>query len=524
MTKVTSGARWQLGGVLAGLVVLSVPESLAAQTRVIIDRPPPTLTVAPTAPAGAPPTSVRAGATPTSINLKWICPPEATGYEVFATPTGGAQVKLTPTPIGPQCVQDFAVTLQSDPRLPAPTTTAYLSGFNHTGLRNGSEYTYVVRALYANGAMGDAAISARTAAWPVPTNARASATPSSATLSWSATAGAVGYHLLRQLAGEAALRQITTMPIVATSHVDNGLPPNVAFTYVVRAVFPDGAQTDSPPITGQTPPLPAPMSFQARAVDQVVSLSWGAVSGATGYHVFRQRQGEPSFAQITAAPIVTTTFEDRGLPLAQTHRYYVQAVNGLPAAALSVVPGRPVDLIASASRGNPGVSFRWSGTTSAKSIAFTRAPSAAGPFVLTRLASNELKNWATDYEGVVGATNYYKFIFSYETGLVESDVIAVPIGPAPAGITDLTATSPGPGTAVLRWNCAPEAKHYTIMRGKATEAMAWIKDPSTGRPLQITKCEFTDSGLWNDTRYRYQVIANYGDTSLTWYIEVTIAP
>ena len=92
---------------------------------------------------------------PTQVALHWNCVKESTGYEVFVAMNGGASVKITPTPLNPNCVQDLA---QVNPALLVPSSTpvtTYSTGFSQGGLTPANDYTYVVRALYANGGPAD---------------------------------------------------------------------------------------------------------------------------------------------------------------------------------------------------------------------------------------------------------------------------------------------------------------------------------------------------------------------------------
>jgi poly(3-hydroxybutyrate) depolymerase len=77
-------------------------------------------------------------------------------------------------------------------------------------------------------------------------------------------------------------------------------------------------------IAGDAPPasLAAPTGVTAVAVtDTSVSLSWGAVSGAAGYNVYRND------ARVTASPVNATTFNDTGLAAGSRLSYVVRAVD-----------------------------------------------------------------------------------------------------------------------------------------------------------------------------------------------------
>ena len=184
--------------------------------------------------AGPRPTGFGAGATSTSIRLVWICPQGALGYEVYATPKGGAPIKLTQTPIGPQCLGNLS--LPQDPRLPAPpqpTSGSYRSGYNHLGLAPAAEFVYVVRALYPSGFADSEPLTARTL-WPAPTGFVASLVGRSASLQWNPVKrGPSGYFVFRKMEGQSGFQPMTAAPLVATSYNDNtDLPPGQHAYYV----------------------------------------------------------------------------------------------------------------------------------------------------------------------------------------------------------------------------------------------------------------------------------------------------
>ena len=184
--------------------------------------------------AGPRPTGFGAGATSTSIRLVWICPQGALGYEVYATPQGGAPIKLTQTPIGPQCLGNLP--LPQDPRLPAlpqPTAGSYRSGYTHLGLAPAAEFVYVVRALYPSGFADSEPLTARTL-WPAPTGFVASLVGRSASLQWAPVKrGPSGYFVFRKMEGQSGFQPMTAAPIAATSYNDNtDLPPGQHAYYV----------------------------------------------------------------------------------------------------------------------------------------------------------------------------------------------------------------------------------------------------------------------------------------------------
>jgi hypothetical protein len=82
---------------------------------------------------------------------------------------------------------------------------------------------------------------------------------------------------------------------------------------------------------GPRPPAPAGLTAQAIGSDSV-QLSWGAVSGAEGYNVYRtlasRDGGEPLGARANGSLVTGTSFTDIGLSSGTTYYYVVTAVSG----------------------------------------------------------------------------------------------------------------------------------------------------------------------------------------------------
>ncbi len=162
-------------------------------------------------------------------------------------------------------------------------TTYRVTGTSKTiySLTAGKSYTYAVR---ANGADGSSSYSASKtiATLPnppaMPTNVRASSTTNSATVSWNTVSGATGYELVFNG---------TTYNVTTTSKTITGLSSNTSYTYKVRAKNAGGSGSYSSLMSIRTlvakPGVPS--GINAMSTYNSVTISWGAVSGATGYDV-----------------------------------------------------------------------------------------------------------------------------------------------------------------------------------------------------------------------------------------------
>lgn len=278
--------------ILAALL-LTAP-ALAGQVRVV--RTNDGLSTLSPNPPGEAPIAVRATATATTIGLRWVCPPSATGYEVFAAAPGSAQTKLNPLPIAPQCLQDLAMSQQGGrvtSVVGGTMQTSYSTGFTHTGLTPGREFTYAVRALYASGAVGDAApITMKTTPWPPPAVFTARAVGRTVTLQWQPIAGAMAYRVFRRGEFMPFERVITASPLTATTYADENLPAAILY-YYVEAV--DGLPTQPlSVITGR----PTNLRAEANMTQQLVMLRWEAGEGATTMTVSRAASATGPWATI----------------------------------------------------------------------------------------------------------------------------------------------------------------------------------------------------------------------------------
>ena len=160
----------------------------------------------------------------------------------------------------------------------------------------------------------------------------ATQTTGGVTLTWDAISGVSGYNLYRRTSSgsydfDAPLNGATL--IGATSYTDDGseLAPATTYGYVVRAVVGTAQSGDSneltvTPISRPAPPT-NPSAVATAGAD--IDLAWTAVSGVTGYNVYRRTaSGDYDFANPLngIAGIAGTTFTD-STALDGTHYRYV---------------------------------------------------------------------------------------------------------------------------------------------------------------------------------------------------------
>ncbi len=194
------------------------------------------------------PVSPSASATKNSVTIKWNAVTGATSYDVLFN-----------------------------------GTTYRVTGTSKTisGLTAGKSYSYAVRANSAGGSSSySTAKTISTLPNPpaVPTNVKATSTTNSVTVSWTAVSGATGYEIV--FGG-------TTYSVTGTSRTFTGLLSNTSYTYRVCAknAGGKGSYSSSASIRTLVAKPTVPGNISATSTYYSVTISWGAVSGATGYDV-----------------------------------------------------------------------------------------------------------------------------------------------------------------------------------------------------------------------------------------------
>lgn len=214
-------------------------------------------------------------------------------------------------------------------------------------------YTYRVRAEnsgtfsgYSN--LQTVSTPAQPVAPPAPANLVVTGVMSGAvSLSWSASAGATGYSVLRMGPGDASFVQIGQA--ASTSFTDSTVSPATSYSYGVLATNSAGNSVPSAQVSATTPANSvapaAPSGLSAVASNSGIVLSWnaGTDTNLAGYNVFRASSPSGPFAQLNTALLTTPSYSDLTAPQGTVSYYQVTAVNtaGLSSAPASASATRP---------------------------------------------------------------------------------------------------------------------------------------------------------------------------------------
>jgi fibronectin type 3 domain-containing protein len=345
-----------------------------------------------------------------------------------------------------------------------------------------------------------------------PANLTATAGNGVVTLTWTASAGATGYNVQRATTDGGPYTQLAQVAApTSNGYTDSSVTNGTTYYYVVQTLTAAGSSANSPPVSA-TPGVPggspaAPTNLTATPGNAVVTLTWTASTGATGYNVKRATTSGGPYTQL-AAP-TSSGYTDSSVINGVTYYYVVSTltaagesansaqVSATPSAQ-SVAPAAPTNL--TATPGNAVVTLTWTASAGATGYNVKRATTSGGPY--TQLAAPS-SNGYTDSSVTNGTTYYYVVSATNSTGesANSAEVSAMPKAPSvpPAAPSNLTATA-GDTQVSLTWSASSGATSYNVKRsGTSGGPYTQIAAP--------TSTSYTDTALTNGTTYYYVVSA-----------------
>jgi fibronectin type 3 domain-containing protein len=272
-----------------------------------------TLPATPTPVAPATPTGVSAVGGTNQATISWPAVAGATSYNIYWASTAG-------------------VTKTSGTKV-AGATSPYVK----TGLSAGSSYYFIVTAANSVGeSAASSQVTATTAAPPLavpsaPIGVTASGGANQVSIAWPAVAGATSYNIYWS-----TISGVTTAGTKITGatspYLQTGLAAATTYYYIVTAVNAAGQSVASTQVSAATnAPLvtiPAsPTGVIATGGANQISLSWGAVVGATSYNIYYATTSGVTKTSGTKIVNASTPYTQTGLAAGTTYYYIVTAAN-----------------------------------------------------------------------------------------------------------------------------------------------------------------------------------------------------
>lgn len=487
------------------------------------------------------PSDITGETTESTVTVKWNAVSGATGYDILfngstysttspsKTFTGlkdnteyaykvrsknsdgvseyGAEKKVKTTPKAPSSVtvstDENSVTVSWSPVTGATSYDLQLDGkvynvkgTSHkvTGLTPNTSHTYQIRVNNANGSSSYSSSKTLKTTPNPPATVRETASRTDVTLSWDYISGATSYDVLFNG---------TTYRVTGTSKTVTGLTANTSYSYQIRANNADGSSSYSTAKTVKTLPY-APSTYPtvtATATVDSVTLSWGAVAGATDYELYFNGK---------TYTVTGTSQKMTGLTDDTSYSYRIRSHNAGGYSGYSSymtvrtpmkAPGVPTGLSYSAS--STSVTVSWNSVAKAQSydLAF----------------NGTVYNTTSTYKSVSGLTpntSYRCQVRAKNTGgtsaYSSAYTVRTLVSP-PARPTNVRATATKDSVTVS-WSSVSGATGYKLI--------------FNGMTYSLTGTSKTITGLTPDTDYEYTVYAyNAGGSSpyASWQTITTVA-
>jgi fibronectin type 3 domain-containing protein len=427
-----------------------------------------TATTAPAAPA-----AVTAKAVSTSqIDLTWTASSGATGYVIERS--GAASGPFSS--IG----------------------AAAASSYSDTGLTAGTTYYYAVEASVstATGSASSVVHASTVCAPPIALLATA-VNGSQVALTWSVSAGATSYDVLRGTQSGGPYAPVGTA--AQNSYTDSGLSATTAYYYVVDAVDSGGTSANSNEATATTL-VGAPGNLVAKTAGMsAINLTWSAVAGVSNYNVLRGLSHGGPYSQLAVA--ASGSYSDTGLSAATTYYYVVQSLctGGTSAnsaeASATTLPAAPTNLTATAT-GSSQISLTWNLSTHATSYIVLRGTVSGGTYTAVGTAVSSVFNDS----GLSSGATYYYVVEAVVGGNASANSNQASATTCPAGPLTVVAKGVSPSAINISWTASAGATSYTVERGSAIAGpFATVGSAAT--------TSYGDSSLACATTYYYVIQA-----------------
>lgn len=367
-------------------------------------------------------------------------PPSSYAAEVSATPTmdlplapinfyynssGNTQISLTWDAVDGATAYQIYRRMEGSAWPSGPVATVTGTMFTDSGLVNGANYYYKAAAVNTNGV--GAWTQNELLAQPVagaslaPVNVKVVPGSTQATLIWDPVVGATSYYIVAATSPGGVYYRggSSSAPSFTVTNLTN------TETYYFRVQATGTPVTSAPSTEVGTMPttalLLAPANLTVTAGNGQLSIRWDAVSGATGYVIYRRTEGNP-WPEVPTGTPTGSIFTDTGLVNGTKYYYIAAAVNanGVGAWSTSEVYGTPTGdaisapLNVAATAGNTLATVTWDALPGATAYYVTIADSPGGPAINgsgnatgTTFTATGLTNSQTYYFRVQAAGNQW---------------------------------------------------------------------------------------------------------------------
>lgn len=303
-------------------------------------------------------------------------------------------------------------------------------------------------------------------------------------VSWEKQTKADSYTVYRKAAGASSWTKLAT--VTDNQYEDKTAVSGTSYTYTVRAIA--GSRTSSYLQAGVSClRLSSPSLSAAKAEKNAIQITWGKVSGANGYRVYRKAAGATRWSLLAnLSSGATTSYTDTSAEFGIRYTYTVRAVNG---SAISSYDTRGVTATLT------GAVTLEKQVVKAKASYYKQMSTASG--AAGTLSSGKTVQIVSGWSQTAGGTTWRKVqVGSSYFYISASSLLATP------QLTKAVNTAKG---VQITWTRESSGDGYKIYRRTAGKSWSEIADLSSNRTIS-----YTDTTAASGTSYIYTVRATYG--------------
>jgi len=377
--------------------------------------------------------------------------------------------------------------------------------YNHTSIRMGDWYTYVLRVRSGDGYMDISNTVSIYYGIPETPVVKIENVPATGKirLSWDAVKGAEEYVIYRRAGADGSYVKLRS---TADTTYDNvSITPGVKYYYRIKAVSGYDVASDYSATVAATCDLARPVVTASNVASTgKIKLTWKAIDGATGYEVYRATSKDGTYHLLNT--VTSTSYTNKSAQAGKTYYYKVRAVCDVAAAksAYSAVDtitcdlARPV-VTASNVASTGKVKLTWKAIDGATGYEVYRATSKDGTYhLLNTVTSTSYINKSAQ----AGKTYYYKVRAVCDVAAAKSAYSAVDTITCDLARPNVAAALKN-GKPYLGWDAVEGATGYEIYRATA-------KDGPYTKLNTVTGTVYHNVSATGGTTYYYRVRAVCG--------------
>ncbi len=287
----------------------------------------------------------------------------------------------------------------------AKTATTY---FDSEALESGKHYEYTVRTYVSNRASAVCRF-ATIRYFEAPTVNAVSAV-GGVSITWNAIDGAETYRIYRKYNGAKTWTYIATVDANTLKYMDTAATTGRNIDYAVRAFASNGSSTF---VAKRCAYVETPIISAISNTTSGVNIKWNAITGATGYRVYRRGAGEKYWTYL--GTVKTTYYNDKSVSSGNYYRYTVRTVfysvfSGYDANGL-YIKYLATPKLTKIANSSAGVTINWNAVKGVTGYRVYRR--GAGQTTWTYLGTVKTTNF-TDKSVVSG--NYYRYTVRAASG------------------------------------------------------------------------------------------------------------